>query len=333
MDSIPAETDKRIAVVGCKYTTMDLIIGLERFGAKISHCLTISPKKGTDQQVAGYHDLRPFLDERGIPYTLARTYSLTSDRDRETLHALELDLLLVMGWQRLLPDWLLESLSIGAFGMHGSSKPLPHGRGRSPMNWSLLQGKQEFHTHLFRYLPGVDDGPVVGVQRFDITPFDDSHTMHFKNTTAMIQLCRDNLAALVDGTATMTPQPTEGATYYPKRTAEDGIIYWSDTTEDIYNLIRAVAQPFPGAFGYLDDNSSCKVMIWRAVPFDTQITWPQAAPGEIVQVFYDGTFIVKTGYGSMLILDSEGHSFTHADTGRRLGHLNQVRKVWENLPE
>jgi len=333
MDSVLSTTDKKIAVVGCKHTTMDLVIGLERFGAKVSHCLSISPKKGEEQKVAGYHDLRPFLKERGIPYTLAKTYSLKSEKDKDALLGLGLDLLLVMGWQRLLPDWLLESLSIGAFGMHGSSKPLPHGRGRSPMNWSLIQGKDTFYTHLFKYMPGVDDGPVVAVQQFDITPFDDCHTMHFKNTTAMIQLCRDNLAALVGGTATLTPQPTEGATYYPKRSAEDGIIYWSDPTEDIYNLIRAVAKPFPGAFCYLDDDAGQKLMVWRAVPFDTRIIWPDAKPGEIVQVFYDGTFIVKTGDASLLVLESEGLAISHRDTGRVLGHIGQERKVWEDLPD
>ena len=333
MNEILRTTDKRIAVVGCKHTTKDLIIGLERFGTRVSHCLTISPKKGDEQQVAGYYDLRPFLKERGIPYILAKTYSLTSEKDQAALLELKLDVMLVMGWQRLLPDWLLESLSVGAFGMHGSSKPLPHGRGRSPMNWSLIQGKDTFYTHLFRYMPGVDDGPVVAVQQFDITPFDDCHTMHFKNTTAMIQLCRDNLAALVAGTAELTPQPTEGATYYPKRGPEDGLLYWEDTTQDLYNLVRAVARPFPGAFSYLDDDPAAKVMVWRAIPFDTRIDWPEAAPGEIVQVFYDGTFVVRTGDSSLLVLESEGHGFTHRDTGRRLGSLGTPRKVWENLPD
>src|SRR3989338_7611323 len=100
---------KKVAVVGCKHTTKDLILGLERYWLKIDHCITISPKKGIDQKVAGYMDLRPFL----------------------------------------------KSLSVGAFGMHGSSKPLPFGRGRSPINWSLIQDKKIFYTHLFQYLPGV----------------------------------------------------------------------------------------------------------------------------------------------------------------------------------
>ena len=327
------DIEKKVMVAGCKHTTKDLILGLAQHGFHVDHCLTITPEKAADQQVAGYMDLRPFLDERGIPFTVAQRYDLQSDEDREALLKLGADILLVMGWQRLIPDWFLESLSIGAFGMHGSSKPLPHGRGRSPMNWSLIQGKTEFYTHLFQYLPGVDDGPIAGVQTFDITPHDDCHTLHFKNTVAMIKLCAAHLPALIDGTAALEPQPTEDATYYPKRSAEDGLIFWTDTAQDICNLVRAVTRPFPGAFSFLDDDPDRKLMIWRAIPFDTKLQWPDAAPGGIVQVFYDGSFIVRTGDCTVLVQDSEGHTFIHTDTGRLLGPAGISRKIWDDLPD
>jgi methionyl-tRNA formyltransferase len=324
---------KRVGAVGCKHTTRDLILGLQRHGFQVDHCITISPQMGEEQNVAGYMDLRPFLESQGIPYTVAQTYSLKSDADREALLTLNLDALLVMGWQRLIPDWWLESLSIGAFGMHGSSRPLPHGRGRSPMNWSLIQGKDLFYTHLFQYKPGVDDGPIVGVQTFDINPHDDCLTLHFKNTVAMIQLCLIHLPTLLDGTAQLTPQPEEGATYYPKRSEEDGLIYWEDTTTQIYNLVRAVTKPFPGAFSYLNDDANRKIRIWLAQPFDTQLPYPGARPGEIVEVFYNGMFVVRSGDTTVLVRESEGYDFTSRDAGSFLGTLNAPRKRWENLPE
>jgi methionyl-tRNA formyltransferase len=323
---------KAVGIVGCKHTTKDLILGLERNGYTVDHCLTITPQLAESQKVAGYMDLRPFLEERGISYTLAHKYSLKSDEDRERLLSLGLDLLLVMGWQRLIPDWWLRNLSIGAFGMHGSSKPLPYGRGRSPMNWSLIQNKDIFYTHLFQYKPDVDDGPVVGMQLFDITPFDTCLTLHFKNTIAMTQLCAKYLPTLLDGSAELAPQPHEGATYYPKREAEDGLIYWADATADLYNLIRAVTKPFPGAFTFLGDDPQRKVTIWQAIPFDTHLKWSDAVPGEIVEVFYEGSLVVKTGDATLLVLVSEGHQFNQNDVGRHFGHLNRPRKVWENLP-
>lgn len=333
MSYTPTAAKKRTAIVGCKHTTLDLILSLQRQGVHIDHCVTLGPEKAREQQVAGYMDLRPFLESAAIPYTSARKYNLRNAEDRARLPALDLDIILVMGWQRLIPDWWLEALSIGAFGMHGSSLPLPHGRGRSPLNWSLIQNQPVFYTHLFQYLPEIDNGPIVGVQTFDITPFDTSHTLHLKNTLAMIRLCGRYLPELLNGTATLTPQPTTGASYYPKRTAEDGLIYWTDNTQEIYNLIRAVTRPFPGAFTFLDDDPEQKVMIWQAIPFDTHLTWPDAVPGEIVAVFYDGTFVVTSSDSSLLVLESSNCRLTHADIGRRFGHLQQPRKVWTDLPQ
>jgi methionyl-tRNA formyltransferase len=312
---------------------MDLIVGLDGQGFTIDQCITLGAEKAIEQNVAGYKQLGSFLESKGIPYTVVRKYNMQSDDDCRELLALKLDLLLVMGWQRLIPDWFLQSLRIGAFGMHGSSKPLPHGRGRSPINWSLIQNADRFYTHLFRYRPGVDDGDIVSVQLFDITPFDTCLTLHHKNSLSMIRLAADALPSLVNGTAKLTPQPTQGVTYYPKRTADDGLIYWTDGTLEIYNLIRAVTKPFPGAFSYLDDEKSKKVIIWRAIPFDTRLTWPNAEAGEIVAVFEDGNFVVKTADSTLLVQESEGASLTHADVGRRFGHLGLPRRNWGDLPE
>jgi methionyl-tRNA formyltransferase len=326
------DSAKRVAVVGCKHTTQELILGLEHQGFTIDHSITLSPEKGEEQRVAGYLDLRPFLAERGIPHTLVRKYGMNGGEDQRTLAGLKLDMLLVMGWQRLIPAWFLESLSIGAFGMHGSSRPLPYGRGRSPMNWSLIQNRDRFYTYLFRYRPGVDDGEIVSTQLFDITPFDTCLTLHYKNLLAMIQLLSASLPSLLAGTATFTPQPAEGASYYPMRSEDDGLIYWTDPVLQIYNLIRAVTKPFPGAFSYLDDNPAKKVFIWRAIPFDTQLVWPTAKPGEIVAVFANEDFVVKTADATLLVQECEGAKLVHADTGRRFGDLATPRKVWKDLP-
>ena len=324
---------KKIAVVGCKHTTKDLILGLERYGIKVDHCITISPKKGREQKVSGYMDLKPFLKSKSSPFTIAKSYNLKNEEDKKILLALKLDMLLVMGWQRLIPDWLLKSLSIGAFGMHGSSKPLPFGRGRSPINWSLIQDKKVFYTHLFQYLPGVDNGPIVGIQKFDINPYDNCLTLHFKNTVSMIRLCGKYIPSLLDGNVKLVPQPDKEATYYPKRSEQDGIIYWEGSSEEINNLVRGITKPFPGAFSFLNNNPREKIYIWKAQPFDTKIDYNDGKPGEIVEVFYNGMFVVKTNDSTLLITESEGYKFTENDVGKFLGHLNLPRKEWKNLPK
>lgn len=324
--------EKKVAVVGCKHTTLELIDGLRRAGLNPDRLITISPEQGAKHDVAGYEDLVEPARARGLDVYSAKYYSLKSDEDREALLPMGLDLLLVMGWQRLIPDWFLESLNIGAFGMHGSSKHLPWGRGRSPMNWSLIQNKTAFFTHLFRYKPGVDDGDVVGYQAFDITEHDTALTLHYKNTVSMIKLAGAMVPRLMEGGVSFESQREEGATYYPKRSPEDGLIFWEDATLDVYNLIRAVTRPFAGAFTFLDDDPGARITIWRAIPFDGQIRYDDAAPGEIVEVFAEGHFVVKTGTTTLLVLESEGVLPSGADIGRRLGTAGSARKLFTEFP-
>ncbi len=323
---------KRIGIAGCKHTTLELIDALLRAGHKPDQLITISPEEGARAEVAGYMDLREPMRQRQIPVYTAQSYSLKNEADRAAIGPLKLDLLLVMGWQRLIPEWFLQSLSIGAFGMHGSSKTLPYGRGRSPLNWSLIQNKTAFFTHLFKYDPGVDSGQVAGVQVFEITPFDTALTLHHKNTLSMIQLVVRLLPDLLNGKAKLEPQPSEGATYYPKRSPEDGAIDWQDSTGDIYNLIRAVTKPFAGAFTFLDNAPNQRLTIWRAIPFDNQIFNPPAEPGTILHIFETGEFLVKTGSSNLLIQEFEGSSPKPADIGKQLSNLGKPRKIWENIP-
>ncbi|HOE96926.1 MAG TPA: formyltransferase family protein [Candidatus Sumerlaeota bacterium] len=324
--------ERRIGILGCKHTTLDLIRALRRAGVPLQQVITLPPALGRRHQVAGYLDLRDELDRLAIPWTHATDYALNAEADRRALPRLGLDLLLVMGWQRLVPEWFLDCLPLGAWGMHGSCRPLPHGRGRSPLNWSIITGQDTFYTHLFRYLPGVDDGPVAGQIVFDINPYDTALTLHKKNQIAMIRLVLEKLPAILAGRVEPTPQPAEPPSYWPKRNPEDGIIFWEDPANVICRLVRAVSRPFPGAFCFLDDDPGRKLTIWQAQPFDRRLTWPDAAPGEIVAVFHDATFVVRCGDATVLVTESEGVRLTDEDLGRRLGSAGIKRKVWPNLP-
>jgi methionyl-tRNA formyltransferase len=87
---------------------------------------------------------------------------------------------------------------------------------------------------------------------------------------------------------------------------EDGAIHWRNTTRDIYNLIRAVADPYPGAFTEVDGE---QVFIWEATPFSTDFGH-DTAEGKIVQVFKTtDEFVVRTGDGTLLVSDWEAREF------------------------
>jgi UDP-4-amino-4-deoxy-L-arabinose formyltransferase/UDP-glucuronic acid dehydrogenase (UDP-4-keto-hexauronic acid decarboxylating) len=317
-----------LAVAGCKSTTRDVLEFVDMMGYPVGLLITLDPQQGAQHAVAGYEDLAAYASARGVAVHLAERYDLTGTRDQLDLGHWDVDALLVMGWQRLLPGWLLERLSIGAFGMHGSSEPLPKGRGRSPMNWSLIQGRSSFLTNLFRYDAGIDSGAVVASQGFEITPFDTAESLHMKNTVAMCHLLRERLPALLAGQLPWAAQEKGHSTYYPQRRAEDGEIFWEDPAEEIRRLVAAVGRPFPGAITYGPQGEPVKV--WRAAPFDRVLSFPDAVPGEIVFAPAGRSFVVKAGDSTLWVQEWEG-SF-EPRVGTRLTRRAAYRWDWRKLP-
>jgi len=235
---------------------------------------------------------------RDIPFYLLETYNMSSEKDKSTLLKLGLDIIIVLDWQRLLPNWLLDSLSIGAFGVHSPSKLLPYGRGRSPINWSLIEGKSSLFVHLIKYSSGIDNGNIIDYSVVKISPQDNCHTLYLKQTYLFCKMLKDNLPKLLKGDFIGTPQGNDKAMYYHKRTPEDGLINWQDSTEDIYNFIRAQTIPFPGAYTYLD---SKKITVWEAIPFNIVSKTIPVVPGRIENVFHDNSVMVCTIDGSLLL--------------------------------
>ncbi len=292
-----------VAIFGCKQTTRFMLEALLAQGG-VQHLITISPELAAKNEVADYEDLRAFAEAHHIPCYVARSYALKDEGDVDAVRAMGLDLAFVIGWQRLIPANVLEHIRIGAFGMHGSAENLPKGRGRSPMNWSILEGRTEFYTNLFRYDPGVDSGAVLDTLRFTVRQEDTAETMHFKNALAMKRLITKNLPALREERFELKPQNDETPTFYPKRNPEDSLIDWRTGLAEIERFIRAVAPPFNGAFTYVRGE---KITIRRAAIFETDaVEYGQAelSPGTVLEVFPNGKWLVRCLGGLLLVHES-----------------------------
>lgn len=293
----------RIAFFGCKATTRFLLENLD-LPFPIKYLITIDPAKGKKFQVADYCDLQAFAESKGIEVYQARYYSLKHEDDLAHIRNLRIDMAFVMGWQRLIPGDILASLTVGAFGMHGSSMNLPLGRGRSPMNWSLIEGRKAFYTNLFKYDPGVDSGDVMDTFKFQVGEKDTAETMHYKNTLAMKYLIERNIERLVHNDFQVFPQDeVVTPTYYPKRTPADSLLNWNQEVYALDRFIRAVTKPFNGAFTFVGEQ---KLSIYQAQVFDTHdFGYQQAKPGTVVAVFDNGKFLVRCYGGLLLVSDFE----------------------------
>ena len=292
--------EKRIAFFGCKGITESCMKYFIDDIGPIDYLITISPEEGEINKVADYKDLSEFARFNDIDVYNAEQYSMRSKKDSEFIKNLDLDIAFVIGWQRLIPVNILNVIKTGVFGMHGSAYDLPKGRGRSPMNWSLILNRNQFYTNLFKYENNVDGGDILDSQKFDINEFDTIETLHFKNMISMSRLIYKNINDIIINDLKLRSQNNDVATYYPKREPYDGFIDWNLKTRDIYNLTRAVTKPFPGALSTID---GYLIKIWTLYPFTKSWKYADALNGEIVEVFYNKKFVVKTPDSCILVHD------------------------------
>jgi methionyl-tRNA formyltransferase len=164
-----------------------------------------------------------------------------------TLGELQPDFIFSFYYRSLLGTPLLRAARRGALNMHGSL--LPKYRGRAPVNWAILRGERETGATLHYMLERADAGDIVDQLAVPILVDDDARDVFAKVTVAAETILARSLPGLLDGSAPRRPQPLLPGQYFGRRTAADGRIDWSRPAGEIHDLVRAVAPPFPGAFG------------------------------------------------------------------------------------
>ncbi len=154
------------------------------------------------------------------------------------------DMLFSFYYRHMLPASILEVAP--AYNMHGSL--LPQFRGRAPVNWAVLHGATETGATLHEMTVKPDAGAIVAQTAVPILPDDTAFEVFGKVTVAAEQTLWGVLPALLDGTAPRQPNDLRQGGYFGGRKPEDGRIDWKLPAQQVYNLHRAVAPPYPGAF-------------------------------------------------------------------------------------
>jgi methionyl-tRNA formyltransferase len=159
--------------------------------------------------------------------------------------ALKADFLFSFYYRLMLKPALLTTAAKGAFNMHGSL--LPKYRGRVPINWAIIKGETETGATLHEMVEKPDAGRIVDQTAVPILPNDNAHDVFQKVTLAAEITLNRALPDLINGTAQMRVQDLTAGNYFGSRKPADGVINWGDSAQNIHNLIRAVAPPYPGA--------------------------------------------------------------------------------------
>jgi methionyl-tRNA formyltransferase len=213
----------------------------------------------------------------------------------EEVRGLRPDLIFSFYYRRLLSPALLAIPRLGAINLHGSL--LPKYRGRAPINWALVHGETTTGVTLHHMDARADHGDIIAQRAVPIAIEDTALTLSRKITAAARALLAEVYPLIASGRAPRTPQDHAAATKFRRRTPEDGFADWSRSAWQIYNLIRAVTHPFPGAFTFWNGQ---RVFLWSALPPGTQAC--EEPPGTILGVGESRGLIVATGQGILEVV-------------------------------
>lgn len=179
----------------------------------------------------------------------------------ERIREMKPDVIFSFYYRHMLSDEILNLAPKGAFNLHGSL--LPKYRGRAPINWAIVNGETETGVTLHKMTAKADAGDIVAQEKVTIEDTDTSLILHEKVREAAAKLMAHTLPHIASGDYSTTAQDESQATYYGRRCADDGLIDWNADAKTVHNLVRAVTEPYPGAFTFLGER---KMIIWRARP-------------------------------------------------------------------
>lgn len=191
-----------------------------------------------------FESVAALCEEQGIP-------CITPDQpDTPELHqrisGLAPDFIFSFYYRHMLPMSLLSIARRGAYNLHGSL--LPKYRGRVPVNWAVLHGETETGASLHEMAAKPDAGAIIAQTVVPILPDDTAFEVFGKLTVAAEQTLWQALPGLISGQFSSLPNDLSAGSYYGGRKPADGQIDWQQPAQQVYNLHRAVAPPYPGAF-------------------------------------------------------------------------------------
>ena len=197
--------------------------------------------------------------------------------------------IVVVGYGRIIPQWMIDLPPLGNLNLHASL--LPRYRGAAPIQWAIARGETVSGVTTMRIDAGLDTGDILLQKEIPISPQDTAVTLAPRMAAIGADLMVETLRGLQAGTVRARPQDDTKATLAPILKKEDGQIDFQRTAQEILNRLRGF-QPWPGAYASFRGKN---LQIWAAQPVERT-----ASPAEIV--VENGLLIVGCGSGSALQL-------------------------------
>jgi methionyl-tRNA formyltransferase len=185
-----------------------------------------------------------------------------NDDFRAQLSALNPDAIIVVGYGRIIPQWMLDLPPLGNINLHASL--LPKYRGAAPIQWAIARGETVTGVTTMKLNAGLDTGDILLQQEIPIDPGDTSETLAPKLAAVGAVLTVETLRGLQSGSVHHRKQDDAQATLAPILKREDGLINFSRSAIEIVNRMRGF-QPWPGAYTKFREKN---LHVWRASALD-----------------------------------------------------------------
>tara|TARA_Y100001958_G_C21203675_1_gene530020 strand:+ start:510 stop:1391 length:882 start_codon:yes stop_codon:yes gene_type:complete len=232
-----------------------------------------------------------FKDLSNIPVSNKVMFRYVADINSENniswIKKIKPDLILCFGWSQLLCDKILEIPTIGTIGYHPSK--LPKNRGRHPIIWAIVLGLKKTASTFFFMDNSADTGDILNQKIVRIDKKDNAKTLYDRLVKIGCKQIEEFMPQLKNGSYVKTKQHDIPGNNWRKRNLNDGVIDWRMSGENIYNLVRALSEPYPGASFFYNGK---EIKIWEVIVHKKK--YKNLEPGKIVS-FKNGNPVVKAG--------------------------------------
>ncbi len=313
----------KIMVIGAVKSTAQIINSLRKHQLNVVGILGHEPLD--TNQISGWYDLKKLAAELNIEYQGFK--KINNTEHLKWADKIKPDIIFAVGFSQLMGDDWFKVAQLGIIGFHPTF--LPAGRGRAPLAWLILNEKEGAAT-FFLMGKGADDGAIFVQQKFTVEENDDASTVENKIILSIKKALDNWLPKLKNGTWDPTPQDELKASWYGKRSSEDGLINWNDSAIKIDRLIKASTRPHPGAFTFVQNE---KIIIWQSrIESKLKI---QGVIGKILLINEINELLIQTGSGLIWVSDIKPTENINIQfrIGQKLGYYSEIEifKIWKEI--
>lgn len=243
-----------------------------------------------------HSDLSDIAIENKIPYKYVK--DINAPHIIDWIKTLKPEIIFCLGWSALISKNLISVPNLGIIGYHPAE--LPYNKGRHPQIWAMVLGLEYTASTFFFIDESADSGDIINQTKIKIEFEDSAYDLYKK----LIETAKNQLVQIVldlnSNSIKRISQKENSGNNWRKRSKIDGRIDWRMRTIDIYNLVRALSYPYPGAhFDYLDQ----EIKVWKCLPYNGSISG-NIEPGKVLS-FENNEIIVKTGDGAIVLIQHE----------------------------